>query len=141
MSSLANHVTDRSPAYLQDLALAERIERRFGIAVSPADARTLRRAELTLHHWFEEECNGTIQRDGDDGDGKPRRYLDMGSAPAAIWPIRDREAGARKRIAEVCARNGLHFYVQTDPRGCALYVSNKPFTDFDYSSHGLPCCL
>ena len=28
-------------------------------------AHTLRRAEKTLHRWAEEECNGTIQREGD----------------------------------------------------------------------------
>jgi len=30
------------------------------------------------------------------------------------------------------ARLNLYYYNQTDPRGCALYVSNEPLTDTNY---------
>lgn len=38
-------------------------------------------------------------------------------------PIADREAGAKRRLARIMARYPhLTAYVQTDPRGCALYI-------------------
>lgn len=111
-------------------------------------ARTLRRAQMTLHRWAEEECNGTIQREGEQGDGKPFRVW-----TGQLWshhakrmeyterrtPCPDREAGALRRVAEVCAASGLHFYHQTDPRGCALFVSTEPLTDQNYSTAGIAC--
>jgi hypothetical protein len=53
--------------------------------------------------------------------------------------IADRESGALKRIAKLCAEHKFYFFHQTDPRGCALYVSNLPLTDNNYT-HGVACC-
>lgn len=53
--------------------------------------------------------------------------------------IADREAGALRRVKAVCERNGLHYYHQTDPRGCSLYVASEPLTDSAYS-YGVACC-
>lgn len=110
-----------------------------GINLSTDDVNTLRRAEMTLHRWSELECG-----DGDDfkswsierdevtdkpfmciypHDGKMRRY-----------PTPDRERGALQRITEVCARNRIYFYHQTDPRGCQLYISLEPIHDNDYTN-------
>lgn len=106
-------------------------------------ARTLRRAQLTLHRWAEEECNGTVQRiesKDPDIDGKPMRWVIPNyRAPFSIGPIPDREAGALRRVEQVCKTAGLHYYHQTDPRGCALYVSAEPLTDQNYSIRGIPC--
>ncbi len=97
-------------------------------------AATLRRAQMTLHRWAEEICNGTIQRDGADGDGQPFRHYGNGTAgPFLTTRIPDRERGALARIAKICKASDLHFYHQTDPRGCALYVSAEPLTDQNYS--------
>jgi hypothetical protein len=99
----------------------------------------LRRISTTLHRWFEHECNGAIQREGDNGDGKPYWYnTDTGRKGG---PVPDREAGAMKRLkAIVAARNGrafvpslenlsikeqdvfLRYYIQSDPRGAVLYI-------------------
>lgn len=49
------------------------------------------------------------------------------------WAIPDREAGALRRVAAVCAALGCHYYHQTDPRGCALYVSRDKLNDADYT--------
>jgi hypothetical protein len=48
-------------------------------------------------------------------------------------PIRDMEAGALRRISTICQRNGLHFYVQTDPRGGTLYLSREPIAENAYT--------
>ena len=43
--------------------------------------------------------------------------------PIPRYPVPDREAGARKRLAAIMKRYpALTAYVQTDPRGCALYL-------------------
>jgi len=117
---------------------------RNGINADFADAAQLRRAQMTLHRWAELECGDgddykswSIERDDDTGkaymtiyphDGKSRRYA-----------IPDRETGALKRVAALCKRLSIHYYHQTDPRGCALYVSREPMRDHDYS-RGVACC-
>lgn len=127
---------------------------RLGFTTNEADA--LRRIEMTLHRWSEEECNGTIQRDGDDGEGAPRRYY-QGQYDSNIKGgiIADRERGALKRLAAIMAtRKHLWFYNQGDPRGCALYIGkyldlpsgtnlSKPESVIDqyYSSRGVAVCL
>lgn len=76
-----------------------------------------------------------MQRGDRDADGK--------AYAVNVWnrSIRHRtpnpEPGALRRIAEVCEREGLHYFHQTDPRGCALYVAAEPLTDCDYSSRGI----
>lgn len=121
----------------KDSALAGRLSRRTGRLVTLSDARTLRRAELTLHRWAEEECNGTIQRD--EVTGTPYWYRHDGTR-GGIAP--DREAGALRRVRDVCERLGLTYYHQTDPRGCALYVATPDagMTDSNYSGVGVACC-
>ena len=53
--------------------------------------------------------------------------------------VPDREKGALARVEALCKRLDLHYYHQTDPRGCALYVSNEPLPDNAYSN-GIACC-
>lgn len=134
----------------KDELLARKMEQRFGEVECTAEyfgddiriAHTLRRAEKVLHRWAEEECNGTIQREGDQGDGKPFRVWGQDSPSGKIYkaPTADREAGALRRIEKACKEAGLHYYHQTDPRGCALYVSTEPLTAQNYSQRGIACC-
>ena len=117
-------------------ALQHAIFTRCAVSLSFDDANTLRRAELALQRWGEQECGdgrGWIAR---DEAGKPWWHS---AWTGNMFAVADRERGALRRIAEVCKRNGLQFFHQTDPRGCALYVSNEPLTDSDYS-RGVACC-
>ena len=77
-----------------------------------------------------------------DDDGKP--YLErhhymhgQGEDSVTYSRLADRETGARKRLAEIIKHYpGFQAYVQTDPRGCALYIlrpEDVP-TDADVSS-------
>ena len=123
-------------------AVTDAIARRLGIPFS--DANTLRRAELVLHRWAEQECGDgndyaswAIERD--ETTGKPFRCLYPHTSAATRTPIADREAGALRRVRMVCAAHGLSFYHQTDPRGCALYVAREPLTDSAYT-RGVACC-
>ena len=101
---------------------------------------------MTLHRWAEHECNGNIQREGDQGDGAPRWFSDYAierDASPKGFRIPDRERGALKRLAAIilsrnlrrresyaiAAANGVPatpsdvtFYHQGDPRGAALYI-------------------
>lgn len=80
----------------------------------------LRRISMTLHRWHEHECNGNIQREGDDGEGKPRWHS---SGSGKGYRIADRERGALKRLAKIMeGKEGVLSYVQGDPRGAALYL-------------------
>ena len=116
------------------------IERKCGILLDFDDAWQLRRAELTLHRWAEGECgDGYSCITRDETTGKPFREVSGLSGRNRMIPIPDRETGALKRVAEVCARYGLAFYHQTDPRGCALYVASPSdgMNDTNYNSVGV----
>ena len=89
--------------------------------IGPYDAAALRRISMQLRAWFERECGtdyGCIERD--ETTGKP--YW-LNSSTMRRYPIRDMEAGAMKRLNKIMSRYpDLSYYVQTDPRGCALYI-------------------
>src|SRR5690242_19908125 len=121
-----------------------------GISLSFDEANTLRRAEKTLQRWAEQECGDgnewgswAIERD-ENGEGAPymvHHHYRHGNGKdwTSRTKIADREAGALRRVKAICQAHGLHYYHQTDPRGCALYVSNKPLPDHNYTQ-GVACC-
>ena len=93
-------------------------------------AESLRRISLTLHRWHELECgidNGCIERD--EETHKPMWH---NAISGRLSPVADRETGALRRLSAIMtARNAraaeygypaLSHYVQTDPRGAALYI-------------------
>jgi len=141
-------------AQAQNVALAARIFDRLPAGskiMSPLAitdiARTLRRAQLTLHRWAELECgtdDGHIEREGGEDTGRPI-FHPAGRHDGGRWvepkpyAVPDRERGALARVAAVCKAAGLHWYYQTDPRGCALYVAAEPLTAVNYSGCGIPC--
>lgn len=114
---------------------------RRGIELGFDDVLSLVRAQSTLRRWAEYECctevndgsmSTSIERD--DETGKPFRWFYPHRDEPFSYPIPDREAGALRRVAAICQRNGLHFYHQTDPRGCSLYVSNEPLNSSNYTN-------
>ena len=92
---------------------------RAGIAHN--DARALRRIAMTLHRWHELECgdaSGCIDR-----DEKTSKAYWCSAYSMRRSPIADRETGALKRLARIMKTYPvLSFYVQSDPRGAALYI-------------------
>jgi len=91
------------------------------LGISWPDAVNLRRISMTLHRWHELECgidHGCIERD----EATDKAYW-LNSRTMRRMSIPDRETGARKRLAAIMARYPtLSYYVQGDPRGCALYI-------------------
>lgn len=124
------------------IELTHQENRLMAIGISRDDAEALRRISMTLRRWFERECGDSndygswaIERD-DNGDGKPFMVHHSHRGPdyrTTRAPIADRETGARKRLAVIMARYPtLTAYVQTDPRGCALYILTADQLDSDY---------
>ena len=116
-----------------------------GIDAAFDQAETLRKAELTLHRWGELECGDgndyaswAIERDEKTDRPYMVTYPHQGVTRRRAIP--DREKGALKRVAAACKALGINFYHQTDPRGCALYVSAEPIRDNDYT-RGVACSV
>jgi hypothetical protein len=133
----------------KDHLLALRLSQRLAVDVSPEDARLLRRAALTLQRWSELECGDSnnygswaIERD-DNGDGPPymvhHHWHGAAIGTTTRTRIPDREAGALRRVAALCHARGWHYFHQTDPRGCPLYVSTEPLTDTNYTNGAAIC--
>lgn len=127
------------------------------VGISEEDALTLIRAERVLHRWAEQECGDgndhmswAIERD--EETGKPYRCFYPYKGESHRMEIPDLETRALKRVKKVCERGYLNFYHQTDPRGCALYVTKRKagrrpeevesleqLTDSNYT-RGFACC-
>ena len=110
------------------------------------EAEALRRISMTLHRWHERECGdsndyATYGVERDEQTGKPFMVHHGHNGKSSRWPVADRETGAKKRLAAILkGRNGrvwreagfstpttpeeatLEAYIQTDPRGAALYI-------------------
>ena len=116
----------------------------MGFDVDEVDA--LCRIERTLSRWAEHECNGNIEREGDNADGKPF-WSSPGLGRHMMYPIADRERGAIRRLDAIMARHvGFKSYVQGDPRGCALYIvpdaDVPPGADIgSYYTRGIAVCV
>lgn len=102
---------------------------------------TFRRKAMTLHNWFEKECGDSnnfaswaIERD--EVTDKPYLVTYPHTGKMRRSRIADKETGARKAIAKLCKELGLYFFVQTDCRGLALYLSREELTDTNYNSKG-----
>ncbi len=101
------------------------------------EAEKLRRISMTLHRWHELECGidgGCIERN--EETGKPH-WRSAYTGKMSRLPVADREKGALRRLGKImgdCNTRrwighagpisdvALSAYVQTDPRGAALYI-------------------
>ena len=109
---------------------AQQIETLLTLGFEAEEADKLRRISMTLQRWYELECGsdgGCIERDDATGLTYWRSEY---SGRRTRCP--DRETGAVKRLHSIIhARNIrqpraedpiLSYYLQTDPRGAALYI-------------------
>jgi hypothetical protein len=118
--------------------MQESVKRLCQAGISTYDAEALRRISMTLHRWHELECGwetgaaswciargklcGKIFEHNDDGKPYGERHPHSGDK-TTYHPMADREAGALKRLrAIMLSYPGWAYYVQGDPRGCALYL-------------------
>jgi hypothetical protein len=101
------------------------------LGVSYQDAAALRRCEMKLHRWYENECGNSneysswnFERDEETGRPYMMVYPHNGTKTHRL-PIQDREKGAKNRAAAIAIRYGMTLRHQTDPRGGALYLVDK----------------
>jgi len=111
------------------------------LGFSQDETDRLLRIEKTLHRWHEHECNGDIQRD--EQTGKP--YV-VHNYTGNRYPYPDKEKGALKRLAAILEGKPVSSYVQTDPRGCALYLIRPQDVPAGervdcYYSRGIALCI
>jgi hypothetical protein len=117
-----------------------------GLSLGFDDANDLRRAEITLHRWAEGMCGGNnwgfsfvIERE-EETDIPYMLTSPHKGGNDSRYRIPDRERGALRRVQAICERIGAHYYHQTDPRGCALYISTEPLPDNNYTI-GVACSI
>ena len=122
------------------------------------EVETLRRIQMTLHRWAEQECGDSNAfaswcTERDETTGIPYRVMYPHTGPGREVRIPDRETGALRRLHTILARHpGIIYYHQTDPRGCALYlidnrdgqtiptVGPDTWINSHYSSAGVAIC-
>lgn len=117
---------------------------RAGIDLDFDQVNTLRRASMTLSRWAELECGDGNQWascgiERDETTEKPYMVTHHNNGTTHRRLIADREKGALKRVSDLCTKAGIYFYHQTDPRGCAIYVSNEPIPSNNYTQ-GVAIC-
>lgn len=130
--------------YAKNMEINSRFSHK-GIDMSHNYINELRRAEIILHRWAEQECGDcdaykswSIERD--EQTDKPFMCIYPHDGEMRKYVIADRERGALRRVAGICKEMKLYFFHQTDPRGCQLYVSNEPLTDANYTN-GIPLSI
>jgi hypothetical protein len=86
------------------------------------DAIALRRISLRLHRWHELECG--VDSGGVERDEKTNAVTWYDSRTGARSPYRDNETPALKKLTKIMSKYPFawRYYVQGDPRGCALYI-------------------
>ena len=111
------------------------------LEISFAHVMLFRRKSMALRRWFERECGDSnnfaswcIERDPQTG--RPFLVTYPHSGKTRQHAIPDIEKGARKAIEKLCKELGLFFYIQTDCRGLALYLSREELTDTNYNQKG-----
>lgn len=112
------------------------IARRLNLDAS--DVLKLARASANLSRWFERECGDSGPRSSwaverDEETDKPYQVIYWHDGRVSRYPIRDMEDIHRRTVARICDAHGLFHFIQTDPRGRAVYVHTEPLTDADYN--------
>lgn len=114
----------------------EQENRLMNLGFTRDESQALRRISMTLRRWYEMECGTGDDRvsrsiERDDVTDKPFMRIQYQGHSGWVdqrFPTPDREKGAIKRLLTIinnhAERTGraLSTYLQTDPRGAALYI-------------------
>jgi hypothetical protein len=96
----------------------------------------LRKTAITLRKIFECQCNGCTREKLPSESWKD---YDIARINQMEW-VEKRDTVLRKRIEKLADSIGLKFYIQGDPRGCSLYLSNfDKMNHTNYSTTGIAC--
>lgn len=106
-----------------------------GMDITLENLEQLCRDSRTLRKLFECECNGCTR---EKSPGESWQDYDVDREKQMEW-VDKRQNVVLKRIAKRCAALGVDFYIQSDPRGCSLYISkpNSGMNNTNYSTTGV----
>ena len=133
---------------MSDNHAREIIPRLMALGISYEHAHQLRRISMTLQRWFELECGTgegqttySVERETDEDDSQPYMRVQYPTRDGYVdnrWKIADRENGAKRRLARIMANYPtLAPYIQSDPRGAALYICKPEDVRADQYSRGV----
>ena len=91
--------------------------------------RALVQLSKQLHKWHEDECNGFIQYDEDDQQYYRYTRDGYGCPVRRVRSIPDRESAWLEEARRHATAAGCEVYLQTDPRGCPLYLYKQSDLD------------
>lgn len=91
----------------------------------------LKRDAVTLGRLYEAGCNGCTR---EKLKRETWKEYDQARIGQIDW-INKRVAQVENRIAKVCRALDIPFYLQTDPRGCSLYLGSD--SDISYDTQGI----
>jgi len=103
-------------------------EQRFDVKIDIEDFIQLRRDAMRLRRWYERCCTNV-----EVNDGKAYEYDNFSTR----WRVPNPEPGCFARISKICKKYTLYFYIQSDPRGPALYLSVNPIDNCRYTNDAI----
>jgi hypothetical protein len=102
---------------LNHIRYMDNLNSKLGLGLDELDV--LCRCERQLNLFFTRELSGEIRRE----EITDIPYYHSTFDGRKLYRARDTEKSARKRIAKIIrSAPGLAAYIQTDPRGCCLYI-------------------
>jgi hypothetical protein len=93
----------------------------------------LRGLAVTLQKYFEYQCNGCTR---EKLSFESWQAYDVQRELQMEW-VEKRIKQITKQIDKLSKELGLHYYIQTDPRGASLYVCNEPIDDNTYNTQAV----
>lgn len=116
------------PRYMHSIEISENVANLRAWGLSLKDIGVIRFSAARLHRWFELECGtdeGLIQQNEETGVWTMHRDTGQGYELEG-YKIRDCEKLHRARLSRIMAKYPtLAAYIQTDPRGCPVYICRK----------------
>lgn len=112
--------------------LTETLKNRHNITISTIEMDKLRRYSITLRKLYECSCNGCLREKAPFESWK--EYDNNRNNHQMPW-IEKRIEIMEKRIDKKCKELNIPYYIQSDPRGCSLYLCTT--NQCTYSTEGL----
>ena len=105
--------------------------------LTDSDMSELRYSAKALHRWYEAECGIQTQNSTKilerDANGEPYMCYYKNDGEIARYKSEDLEQKHTKKIKSICERNNLYFWLQTDPRGLPVYISDAAIDSQNYT--------
>lgn len=121
----------KKPFTEKERTLANEVSRKLERLILPTQIKPLRRAANLLRKLYEAECNGCTR---EKLSFESWEQYDKARDQQMLW-VEKRVKAVETRIAKLCAELDIPFFLQTDPRGCSLYLGTT--SDSRYNTEGV----